>query len=71
MRRGTLRVDLGVEFELKMVGGFLGFRGAAEGETGWLEVEVDLFDVGGGDGEVDEILLRIAGGRALRPEHWR
>ncbi len=64
MRLGVLDVDLGVEFEFEVVGGLLGFRGAAEGEAGGLYVELDLLfgDIGRGDGQVDEVLLRIGGG---------
>lgn len=52
-----------------MVGGFLGFRVAGEGEAGELEIGIDFGAIGGGDREVDEVLLGIGGGGALSPSY--
>ena len=65
-------VDLGVELELDVVLALEGPRGAGEGQRRGLQVELDavLGDVGDGDGEVDEVLLRLGVGGALGPEDW-
>lgn len=64
MRLGVFDIDVGVKFELKMVGGLFGFRGTFEGEASRLYVELELLfgNIGCGDGQVDEVLLRIRGG---------
>jgi hypothetical protein len=63
-------VDLGVELELDVVLALEGPRGAGECQRRGLEVQLDAFlgDVGDGDGEVDEVLLRLGIGGALGPE---
>ena len=62
-------VDLGVEFELDGVRGFLRFRVALEGKGAGLDVELDLLfrDVRHGDGEEDVVLLFLARAGALCP----
>jgi hypothetical protein len=63
-------VDLGVELELDVVLALEGPRGAGERQGRGREVQLDAFlgDVGDGDGEVDEVLLRLGIGGALGPE---
>ena len=67
MRLGIVDVDLGVEFQLDVVGSFLAIGVTGEGQAGGFEIEVDFGDVGGGDCEVDVVLLGIAGGGSLGP----
>ena len=69
MRLAVLGVDLGIEFELQVVGCLFGVRVAAEGEGGGFQVDFEGFggDVGGGDGEVDVISLGVGGRGALGP----
>lgn len=67
---GLRDVDLGVEVEFDVIFALQSGGGAGEGEGGRLEVELEVRggDIGDGDGEVDEVLGGIGGGRALRPE---
>lgn len=69
---GVLGVDLGVELELEVEVALQGVRVALELERGGLEVQRVLVggDIGGGDGQVDEVLLRVGVGGALGPEDW-
>lgn len=69
---GGLLVNLGVELELQVVSLLEGVGVAGKGQTSGLEVELEalLGHVGDGDGQVDEVLLGIGAGRALRPENY-
>lgn len=69
---GVLGVDLRVELELEVEVALQGVRVALELERGGLEVQRVLVggDIGGGDGQVDEVLLRVGVGGALGPEDW-
>lgn len=51
-------VDLGVELEFEGVRPLEGFRVALEGETGGLEIELEIGgrNIGNGDGQVDKVL---------------
>lgn len=66
-------VDLGVELELEVIRALERLRGAREGQAGGLEIELEARrgHVGHVDGEVDEVLLGVGLGRALRPEDYR
>lgn len=68
---GSLVVDLGVKLQLEVVGLLERIRVAGEGQTGGLEVELQ---VRGGhirhcDGQVNEILLGVGTGGPLGPEN--
>ena len=66
---GLLRVDLGEEVEVDGVGDLFRCAGTLEAELGGLQVELQirLGNIGRDDGEEDVVLLRLGGGRALRP----
>jgi len=68
----VLDVDLGVELEVQLVGALQGVGEAAEGETGGLQVQLEvlLLDVGYGDGEVDIVLCGVGLIGALGPEDY-
>lgn len=70
VRLGGVDVDVAVELELDVVGGFLGLGVAGEGEAGGLEVDRGLGDVGGGDREGDVVALGVGAGGALGPDDW-
>lgn len=61
---------LSEELEDNMVCGFLRLGLAREGELRGLDVKLQVLgrDIGCGDGEVDEVLCRVAVAGALRPE---
>ncbi len=42
-----------------MIGGFLGLGMAGEGEAGGFEVDINFGDIGGGDCEIDVVLLGV------------
>lgn len=67
----VLRVDLGPEVELDMVGALQRVGVAVEGQRRGLQVKLEAFlgDVRHGDGQVDKVLLGVGTGRALGPEH--
>lgn len=67
---GGLLVDLGVELELHVVVPLQAVGVAGEGQAGGLDVKLQAGGghVGDGDGQVDEVLLGVRAGRALRPE---
>lgn len=56
-----------------MVGGLLGLRVASEGERCRLELDFAGFgrNIGRGDCQKDDVLLRFGAGRALGPENYR
>ena len=58
-RLGVLDVKLGVKVQLDVIGGFLGFGFAGEGETRGLDVNFAGLgrDVRSGDGEIDDVFL--------------
>jgi hypothetical protein len=68
---GVLRVDGLKEVELEVVLALQGGGSTGEGKLLGLEVELNLIlgGIGDGDGEVDEVLLSLVGGRALGPEN--
>ncbi len=70
VRLGGVDVDLAVELEFHVVGGFLGLGVAGEGEAAGLEVDLGLGDVGGGDREGDVVALGVGAGGALGPDDW-
>lgn len=65
----VLRVNFTIEFELDMIGSFLGLRSSREGELGGCKVELERFwrHVGDAYCEVDVVLLSIGGRGSLRP----
>lgn len=69
MRLGVLDIDLAVELELDVVGGFFGFAVAGEGKAVGFQIDGGLFGIRRADGEGDVVLLGLAGGRALSPEN--
>ena len=68
VRLGVLDIDLAVELELDVIGGFLGFAVASEGEAVGFQVDRGFFGIRCADGEGNVVFLRIASGRALGPE---
>lgn len=62
-------VDLTEEGEIEVVRSLESLRVTGEGQAGRLQVkfQVLLGNVGNGDGEVDEVLLRVGVGGALSP----
>ena len=69
MRLGVLDIDLAVELELDVIGGFFGFAVAGEDKAVGFQIDGGLFGISRADGEGDVVPLRVAGGRALSPEN--
>lgn len=67
---GVLDIDLGKELKVDSVLPVLVLAGEAKLGGGELELEGIGGDVGGRDGEVDDVLLGFGGGRALSPEDF-
>jgi hypothetical protein len=67
---GVLRVDLGKEFELELVVALQGIRVTLKLQGGGLEIQLEFGgrDIRNGNGQVDEVLLRIGARGALGPE---
>ena len=64
----VIDIDLAVEFELDVIGGFLGFAVASEGKAVGFQVDGRFFGIGCANGEGNVVFLGVAGGRALGPE---
>ena len=69
IRRGVLDIDLAVEVELDVIGGFFGFAVAGEGKAIGFQIDGRFFGIRRADGQADIVLLRVDGGRALSPEN--
>lgn len=69
MGLGVLDIDLAVELDLDVIGGFLGFAVASEGQAVGFQFDGGFFGIRRADGEGDVVFLRVAGGRALGPEN--
>ena len=69
IRRGVLDIDLAVEVELDVIGGFFGFAVAGEGKAIGFQIDGRFFGIRRADGQADVVLLRVDGGRALSPEN--
>jgi hypothetical protein len=67
-----LLVNLGVEFELHVVGPLERVGEASEDQPLWLQLQLEVFglDVRNVDREVDEVLCRLCGVGALSPENY-
>lgn len=68
---GVLRVNLAVEFKLEVVVTLQCVGVALELQGRRVEVKLVLVggNIGDGDGQVDEVLLRVGAGGALGPEN--
>ena len=69
MDLGLVGVDNAIELELDMVRPLEGVGVTGEGDALVLDVQLELIlgDVGNDNGDVDEVLLGVGGGRALGP----
>ena len=67
MRLGVLDIDLSVEFKLNVIGSFLGFASAGEGEAGGFEIDLGFVGIRCANRKVNVISLRVTGRRALSP----
>lgn len=61
MRLRVLNVDLGIELQLDMVGGFLGFGITGEGQSGGFQIDLRLWDIRSRDRKGDVVALCIGG----------
>lgn len=59
MGLGVFDIDLGVEFQLYVIGGLFGVGMAGEGEAGGLQIDVDFGDIRRGDCQIDVVLLCV------------
>lgn len=65
------RINLGVELELEVVRLFEGVRVAGECQAGGPKVQLEVAGrhIGNANGQIDEVLLGVGLGGALRPEN--